>query len=118
MRRFMEYGIQLALDDFGTGYSSFAYLKRLPLNSVKLDRSFIWGIGQDEKDEIIIDAILAVAESLNLYCIAEGVESEAHVAYLRERNCQYLQGFHYSKPLPFAEFCNYLDEFKADGNHS
>ncbi|MBE1300043.1 MAG: EAL domain-containing protein [Alteromonadaceae bacterium] len=114
MRRLMEYGIHLALDDFGTGYSSFAYLKRLPLNTVKLDRSFIWGIGQDEKDEIIIDAILAVADSLNLDCVAEGVESQEHIDFLKEHNCQYLQGFHFSKPLPFEEFCEYLRNFVAN----
>lgn len=118
MRRFMENGIMLALDDFGTGYSSFAYLKRLPLNAVKLDRSFIWGIGQDEKDEIIIDAILAVAESMDLYCVAEGVETELHETYLKERRCHYLQGFLYSKPLPFVEFCQFLQNYNGKNDPS
>ncbi|XOV80608.1 MAG: EAL domain-containing protein [Aestuariibacter sp.] len=112
MRRFMEKGIMLALDDFGTGYSSFAYLKKLPLNAVKLDRSFIWGIGHDEKDEIIVDAILAVAESMDLFCVAEGVETVAHLEYLEQRGCQYLQGYYFAKPLGSDDFTTYLDNFK------
>lgn len=111
MRLFMEKGIMLSLDDFGTGYSSFAYLKKLPLNAVKLDRSFIWGIGHDEKDEIIVDAILAVADSMDLFCVAEGVETEPHLEYLEERGCQYLQGYYFSKPLGRDDFTTFLENF-------
>lgn len=111
MRLFMEKGIMLSLDDFGTGYSSFAYLKKLPLNAVKLDRSFIWGIGHDEKDEIIVDAILAVADSMDLFCVAEGVETEAHLDYLDTRGCQYLQGYLFSKPLACDDFTIFMDNF-------
>lgn len=118
MRSFMEKGILLSLDDFGTGYSSFAYLKKLPLNAVKLDRSFIWGIGHDEKDEIIVDAILAVAESMDLFCVAEGVETEAHIDYLQQRGCQYLQGYYFSKPLSSKDFTTYLEHFTPYGEHS
>lgn len=115
MERFQVLGVQLALDDFGTGYSSFAYLKRLPLNIVKLDRSFVWGIGSDNKDETIVEAILGLASNLGLAVVAEGVETELHKQFLQQRICQYFQGFYFAKPMGFAEFGVYLQSNLQNG---
>ena len=92
-------GIQLALDDFGTGYSSLKYLKQLPIDAIKIDRSFVSDIGIDKSDETIIDAMLSMANSLGMYCIAEGVETTEQLAFFTERNCMLIQGYLYSKPL-------------------
>ncbi|KKO44757.1 diguanylate cyclase [Arsukibacterium ikkense] len=92
-------GIQLALDDFGTGYSSLKYLKQLPIDAIKIDRSFVSDIGIDQSDEAIIDAMLSMANSLGMYCIAEGVETEEQLAFFTERQCVLIQGFLFSKPL-------------------
>jgi len=96
-------GVELALDDFGTGYSSLAYLKQLPLNIIKVDRSFISGIGCEETDQAIVDATLVLASSLNMRCVAEGVETQAQLDYLREKGCRYIQGYFFSKPVPAIE---------------
>lgn len=108
MERFQALGVQLSLDDFGTGYSSFAYLKRLPLNIVKLDRSFVWGIGSDKKDETIVEAILGLAENLGLQVVAEGVETQEHSEFLKARTCQFFQGFYFAKPMGKNDFDDYL----------
>ncbi|WP_372625262.1 EAL domain-containing protein [Arsukibacterium sp.] len=96
-------GIQLALDDFGTGYSSLKYLKQLPIDAIKIDRSFVSDIGIDKSDETIIDAMLSMASSLGMYCIAEGVETSEQLAFFTERQCSLIQGYFFSKPLPAAE---------------
>ncbi|WP_290612944.1 EAL domain-containing protein [Arsukibacterium sp. UBA3155] len=96
-------GIQLALDDFGTGYSSLKYLKQLPIDAIKIDRSFVSDIGIDKSDETIIDAMLSMASSLGMYCVAEGVETEAQLAFFTERQCSLIQGYFYSKPLTAAQ---------------
>lgn len=110
MEQFKKLGIELALDDFGTGYSSLAYLKQLPLGILKIDRSFISGIGQDDRDQAIVNAILGVAKSLGLLCVAEGVETQKHIDYLNNLECEYLQGYFYSKPVPEKEFTNLLED--------
>ncbi|MCC2608201.1 EAL domain-containing protein [Planctobacterium marinum] len=115
MERFQALGVQLSLDDFGTGYSSFAYLKRLPLNIVKLDRSFVAGIGTDKKDETIVEAILGLAQNLGLQVVAEGVETEQHSEFLRTRTCQFFQGFYYARPMGRAEFDGYLQANLSHG---
>ncbi|WP_290618704.1 MULTISPECIES: EAL domain-containing protein [unclassified Arsukibacterium] len=92
-------GIQLALDDFGTGYSSLKYLKQLPIDAIKIDRSFVSDIGIDKSDETIIDAMLSMASSLGMYCVAEGVETNEQLAFFTERHCYFIQGYFYSKPL-------------------
>jgi diguanylate cyclase (GGDEF)-like protein/PAS domain S-box-containing protein len=95
-------GIQLALDDFGTGYSSLKYLKQLPIDAIKIDRSFVSDIGIDKSDETIIDAMLSMANSLGIYCIAEGVETPEQLAFFTERHCVLIQGYLFSKPLMAA----------------
>ena len=98
MRKLSSLGIILALDDFGTGFSSLSYLKKLPLDIIKIDRSFVSGIGISEADEAIVDTTLVLAKRLNLHCIAEGVETAEQLNYLVAKQCHYIQGYLYSKP--------------------
>lgn len=94
-----EQGIELSIDDFGTGYSSLSYLKRLPLAELKIDKSFVDGLGTDENDEAIARAILGMARALGLRTVAEGVETEQQLAWLQREGCNYIQGYLLSKPL-------------------
>ena len=94
-------GVKLALDDFGMGFSSLSYLKRLPLDIIKIDRSFISGIDINEADEAIVDTSLVLAKRLNMQCVAEGVETKVQLDYLASKNCHHIQGYLYSKPVPF-----------------
>jgi EAL domain-containing protein (putative c-di-GMP-specific phosphodiesterase class I) len=91
------------MDDFGTGYSSLAYLKRFPFDSVKIDQSFIRGIPANRDDCAIVEAILAMAQSLNLKVVAEGVETQEQSEFLRKLGCDQIQGYVFSKPIPSAE---------------
>ncbi|CAN7551925.1 EAL domain-containing protein [Pseudoduganella sp. LjRoot289] len=105
MRDFRDLGLRVSLDDFGTGYSSLAYLKRFPFNYVKIDRAFVTDINQNPDDAAIATAIIAMAHSLRMGVIAEGAETEAQMQFLRSRQCDYLQGYYFSRPVPAAEFC-------------
>lgn len=97
-------GIKIAIDDFGTGYSSLSYLKQLPFTTLKLDRCFVRNVGIDPTNTAIATAVIQMAHNLNLETIAEGVETEAELAYLRQLRCDYMQGFLFSPPLPASEF--------------
>lgn len=101
-------GVGLAIDDFGTGYSSLSYLKRFPLSKLKIDREFIKDLPDDNEDCAMVSAIISMASNLHLEVVAEGVETEEQRVYLSALNCDYIQGFLYSKPLPMNEFDNYL----------
>lgn len=93
-------GISLSVDDFGTGYSALSYLKRCPINTVKIDRSFVKGIPDDKDDMVLIHAIIAMAHGLGLVVIAEGIETRAQWDFLKSENCDFAQGYFFSKPLP------------------
>jgi diguanylate cyclase (GGDEF)-like protein len=97
-------GLKLSLDDFGTGYSSLAYLKRFPFDFVKIDRAFVTDITRSPEDAAIATAIIAMAHSLNLKVVAEGVETREQLVYLRAHQCDQLQGYYFSRPLPAPEF--------------
>ena len=100
-------GIKLSVDDFGTGYSSLSYLKSFPLNSLKIDRSFIKDLPHDEDDVAIVNAILALAQTLNLSTVAEGVETLQQKEFLENSTCSSIQGYWFSRPMPVDEFNQY-----------
>ena len=106
-------GVRLVLDDFGTGYSSLAYLTRLPLDALKVDRSFIDGLGIEPRDTAITEAIVAMAHALSLEVVGEGAETELQVAELRRIGCDYVQGFHFSGPVPASEMTEMLQSGPA-----
>lgn len=104
-----EAGIQISIDDFGTGYSSLNYLRRLPLDAMKIDMSFIRNVVTDRNDAVIVKTIIAMAHNLNLKVIAEGVENEDQAAFLKEHGCDTMQGYLLSPPVPAEEFQKFLE---------
>ncbi|HZU40340.1 MAG TPA: EAL domain-containing protein [Solirubrobacteraceae bacterium] len=103
-------GVRLVLDDFGTGYSSLSYLPRLPLDALKVDRSFVDGLGVEPHDTAITEAIIALARALSLGVVAEGVEGEGQIGELRRLGCELAQGFHFSRPVPAGEISAMLHD--------
>ncbi len=105
-----ELGVGLSVDDFGTGYSSLSYLKRCPIKTVKIDRSFISGIPEIKEDKILVRTIIAMAHGLEFDVIAEGIETKEQLEYLKTEGCEVGQGYYISKPVPFDKFKKWLSE--------
>jgi EAL domain-containing protein (putative c-di-GMP-specific phosphodiesterase class I) len=102
-------GVGLVLDDFGTGFSTLGYLKRMPIQALKIDSSFIEGVPHDPDSRALVLAMLAVARHFKLKVVAEGIETPEQVEYLRALGCEYAQGYFYSRPLPSATIIEYLE---------
>jgi EAL domain-containing protein (putative c-di-GMP-specific phosphodiesterase class I) len=108
LTRLKGLGIRIAIDDFGTGYSSLASLQRFPLDTIKIDRSFIHGIAAAPENAELADAVIAMGKSLSLTVVAQGVETSEQAEYLRAHACDELQGFYFNRPLPPEEFTRLL----------
>lgn len=117
LQQLRDLGVSLAIDDFGTGYSSLSYLKQLPINKIKIDRSFVRDLSNDMADAALVQAIIAMGKKLQLKLIAEGVENGSHEIFLAAHNCDYAQGHYYSKPLP-ADEIEKLFTTNSDGSIS
>jgi diguanylate cyclase (GGDEF)-like protein len=107
--RLKALGVQLAVDDFGTGYSSLSYLRRFPVDVLKVDQSFVSGLGHDAEDSAIVQAVVHMGRALRLTTVAEGVETAHHLIELRELDCDLAQGYHFSRPLPADALTRMLD---------
>ena len=113
-----DLGVTIAIDDFGTGYSSLSHLKHLPIQRLKIDRSFIKDLPENGDDLAITDAILALAKSLSLETVAEGVETNAQRQHLAERGCDMIQGFLLGRPMPSSDFVDFArDHLKHLASH-
>ena len=99
-----EIGVKLAIDDFGTGYSSLTYLRRFPIDALKVDRSFVNGVSENVKDATIVAAVVALAHAFGIPAIAEGVETDAQAAQLTDLGCDFAQGYLWGKPEPAERF--------------
>jgi EAL domain-containing protein (putative c-di-GMP-specific phosphodiesterase class I) len=108
LKEFKRRGIRISIDDFGTGYSSLSFLKRFPIDSLKIDRSFIFNLTSSIDDSAIVTAIIAMAHSLNLNIIAEGVETAGQLTFLSERGCHEMQGYLFSKPVAAGEMAKLM----------
>jgi EAL domain-containing protein (putative c-di-GMP-specific phosphodiesterase class I) len=97
-------GISFSLDDFGTGFSSLAYLRRLPVSELKIDRSFVASAAENDRDAALVRSIRAIATDLGLETVAEGVETQAQLAFLESTGCRIFQGYLFGRPMPLADF--------------
>ena len=110
LRELEKLGVELSIDDFGTGYSALSYLKNLPITTVKLAQSFVHNITTDPRDAAIATAIIAMAHSLNYTVIAEGVETEEQLDFLRAQHCDAAQGYLFSPAVPAKMLTKFLEE--------
>jgi len=106
-------GVRISLDDFGTGYSSLSHLKNFPIDTLKIDRSFVKDLATDPKEEAIVSAIIVLAHSLGMDVVGEGVETAEELAILRKHKCDKIQGYYYSRPIPVHDFESLLQSPKT-----
>jgi EAL domain-containing protein (putative c-di-GMP-specific phosphodiesterase class I) len=111
MNRLSALGCKLSIDDYGTGYSSLAYLRKLPLHELKIDKSFVLGMVRDASDSVIVRSTIELAHNMGLVVVAEGVEDEATLERLRALGCDMAQGFFLSRPLPASEVPAWMRNF-------
>lgn len=114
MNQLADLGIDIALDDFGTGYSSLSYLNRLPVKTLKIDRSFIMQIGEDKKKAGLIESIIEMSHKMGIKVVAEGVETKKQLQFLKDKKCNIIQGYYYSKPLNWNDFCEFVALYNSD----
>lgn len=113
LQQLKNMGVTIAVDDFGTGYSSLSYLKKFPIDTLKIDRSFIVDIDNNENDAAIVKAIMLLAETMQLSVVAEGIETLEQLRVLDGYGCKYIQGYFFSRPLPYEAFVSFVgDEFQ------
>ncbi|MGO1500259.1 MAG: putative bifunctional diguanylate cyclase/phosphodiesterase [Marinobacter sp.] len=110
LRELNQLGISFALDDFGTGFSSLSHLQDLPISLVKIDKSFVQALGESAGAEHIIRAIISLAHSLQISVVAEGVETESQLEFLRQQHCDEIQGYYYARPMPWADLVQFLNK--------
>ena len=103
-KKLSNFGISTSIDDFGTGYSSLSYIKNLKISTLKIAKELVDSLSQDSNDALIVNAIIKMAQGLNIKTIAEGVETREQLATLRSLGCDYIQGYYFGKPLPPEEF--------------
>jgi EAL domain-containing protein (putative c-di-GMP-specific phosphodiesterase class I) len=116
LHRIKALGVRIAIDDFGTGYSSLSYLKRLPIDMLKIDRSFVSGLGRSAEDTAIVAATIAFAHGLGLVATAEGIETDHQLGRLRELGCDRGQGYLFARPLPAESLEGLLVEMPGTGS--
>jgi EAL domain-containing protein (putative c-di-GMP-specific phosphodiesterase class I) len=110
-----EIGFSFAIDDFGTGYSSLAYIKKMPIDIIKIDKSFVFGMLENHADYQIIMSTIAMVKNLGLTVIAEGVETAAQLRSLTENKCDLIQGYYFSKPVPEIDLIEFIQEYTNNG---
>ncbi|MCG8642306.1 MAG: EAL domain-containing protein, partial [Desulfobacterales bacterium] len=111
-------GISIAIDDFGTGYSSLYYLKKMPISTLKIDKSFIDDITVDSSDAKIVETIILMAKNLGIGVVAEGVETKAQMELLKQYECELIQGYYYARPMPFNELIGFIENSGAQNDKS
>jgi len=111
LKRITSLGINLSIDDFGTGFSSLAYLRRMPISALKIDRVFVMDMLANPQDEIIVRSTIGLAHNLGIKVIAEGVENAETQQALADMGCDQIQGYHLSKPKPWGELADWLADF-------
>ncbi|MGR6873837.1 EAL domain-containing protein [Pseudomonas sp. HK3] len=99
-----ELGFNIAIDDFGTGYSNLGYLKKLPANELKIDKTFILNLEDDKQNQVLVQTAIQMAHNLGMTVVAEGVESERSFTLLKSMGCDYCQGYHFGRPVPVDQF--------------
>jgi EAL domain-containing protein (putative c-di-GMP-specific phosphodiesterase class I) len=109
LQRLHDLGVSLSIDDFGTGYTSMAHLRRLPVDELKVDRSFVMAMIENEHDAVLVRTAIDLGHNLGLTVVAEGVERAAHVTALRALECDVAQGYHYARPMPATDLTALLD---------